>query len=178
MKQCDLINDSLSIRTYKRKWVNVFEPTSEMFDIEDIAHALSYQCRFGGHLKKYYSVANHSIYCSVRAREKNLSKRLQLTALMHDCSEAYLVDIPRPIKKLFTQYKEIENSLMTTLSQIYDFDWPLPQEIHDIDNEALQAEWNYLMIEKPNTIPILVYSQQDASNIFMNIFNHLKNEKK
>jgi hypothetical protein len=38
-KQYDLMNDDPVIRTVTGKWVNVFDPKPEMFDIEDIAHA-------------------------------------------------------------------------------------------------------------------------------------------
>jgi len=83
------------IRTFTGKYVNVFEPTLEMICIEDIAHALSMQCRFGGHLPYFYSVAQHSINCSFLVD----TPCLKLEVLMHDASEAYLLGIPSPIKK-------------------------------------------------------------------------------
>ena len=49
------------IRTYTGIYMNVFEPTLEMIHIEDIAHALSMQCRFGGHLYDFYSVVQKQI---------------------------------------------------------------------------------------------------------------------
>lgn len=174
-EQYDLINDSPVIRTFSRKWVNVFDPTPDMFCVEDIAHALSMQCRFSGHLKQFYSVANHSIYCYQQAVQLNLDKKEQLSALMHDSSEAYLVDIPRPIKREFAQYKVIEDKLMIVLSSIFNFSWPLSKEIHYIDNLALQMEWDYLMIENKNAPKVHVYSQQYAEELFLDIFKELSN---
>ena len=171
----DLMNDDPVIRTYKGNWVNVFDPNPEIFDIEDIAHALSHQCRFSGHLKQYYSVANHSIFCYKEALSTGLGKKEQLTALMHDCSEAYLVDIPRPIKRQFPQYKSIESGLMYILSKIFGFSWPIPKEIEYIDNLALQLEWDYLMIQNKNAPYVEVYSQEYAKELFLDIFKELKN---
>lgn len=171
MKEYELLNEDPAIRTISGKWVNVFEPTEDMFLIEDIAHALSHQCRFSGHLKYFYSVAQHSIECYRIACEQKLDKKELLTALMHDSSEAYLVDIPRPIKKQFPQYKIIENNVMTILSTKFNFTWPLSENIKKIDDIMLDTEWNNLMI---NDISYLdVYSQSYAKELFLKIFNEL-----
>src|SRR5687767_8990512 len=74
-----------SIRVFSGAIVNVFDPDPATITIEDIAHALSMDCRFGGHLKKFYSVAEHSIHCSMQAH----NAPDQLAMLMHDASEAY-----------------------------------------------------------------------------------------
>lgn len=175
MKLYDLINDEPIIRTYKGKWVNVFNPTPEMFDIEDIAHALSHQSRFGGHVNKFYNVANHSILCFQEALNKGLNKKIQLTALMHDASEAYLVDIPRPIKKQFSQYKNIEDGLMYILSDIFEFIWPISKEIEEIDNYVLRLEWDYLMIQNHNDeVNIPIYTIEESKQMFLDIFKDLR----
>lgn len=62
----------------------------------DIAHALSHLCRFGGHTRVFYSVAEHCVRCAAHAR----SRRLKLLALLHDAAEAYVGDIIRPIEAL------------------------------------------------------------------------------
>ena len=173
MEKYTLINDDPVIRTYTGKWVNVFDPTMDMFDIEDIAHALSHQCRFSGHVSQYYSVANHSIYCYEQSIKQDLPVKEQLTALMHDCSEAYLVDIPRPIKKEFSQYKIIEDKLMIFLSTKFKFNYPLSEWIKKIDNDALQVEWDYLMMKNKKAPKVNVYSQSYAKELFLDIFNEL-----
>lgn len=175
-KQYDLMNDDPVIRTVTGKWVNVFDPKPEMFDIEDIAHALSMQCRFSGHLPYHYSVAQHSIFCYKQAITRELDKKERLTALMHDCSEAYLVDIPRPIKKQFSQYKVIEDKLMYTLAQVFNFNYPLSENIHKIDNSMLQIEWDHLMVQHEKVKPIFrleVYSQPFAKQLFLDIYSTL-----
>jgi hypothetical protein len=126
------------IRTASGIYMNVFEPTPEMVCIEDIAHALTYQCRFGGHLPTFYSVAHHSLNCSYLIDEPEL----KLAALLHDASEAYLLDIPRPIKQRLRDYKEIEDGLMRVIANKFGFEWPLHPEVKKVDEIMLQLEWD------------------------------------
>lgn len=84
------------ITTYTGKKFHYLDPQPEEIDIEDIAHALSLTCRFSGHCKKFYSVAEHSVRVA-----DIVPLELRLQALLHDASEAYITDIPRPIKETF-----------------------------------------------------------------------------
>lgn len=111
------------IRTFTGKYMNVFEPTEDMICIEDVAHALSNQCRFGGHLPKFYSVAQHSLMCCEMATPER-----KLEALLHDASEAYLLDVPKPIKQRLSNYKEIEDNLMRLIAKKFGFQYPLSEE--------------------------------------------------
>ncbi len=159
MELYDLYNDEPVIRTFTGKWVNVFNPTPDMFCIEDIAHALSHQCRFGGHLPEFYSVAQHSVSCSYLVDHKN-----KKSALMHDSSEAFLVDIPRPIKKLLSNYKEIEHNLMVVLSDVFKFEYPLSPEVLAVDEEMLQLEWNSMIMRKQS---LEIWTPEKAKEIFI-----------
>ena len=78
--------------------------------LKDIVHALSLLCWGGGHIKYFYSVAQHSINCMKEAR--GWSKRVQLACLLHDASEAYISDIIRPVKIYLFNYLEIENRIV------------------------------------------------------------------
>ena len=160
------------IRTYSGKYVNVFDPKPEMFCIEDIAHALSHQCRFGGHLPGFYSVADHSLNCFFLITEKKHA----LAALMHDASEAYLLDIPRPIKQQLANYKEIEHNLMTVLAEVFGFEYPLHPDVKAVDERMLQYEWDCLMLGKrPWDFP--QRSQWTAKTLFIEMYKYEKNQK-
>jgi uncharacterized protein len=90
------------MQTFTGRKVDVQEPDPSMVDIEDIAHALSLVCRFGGHCRDFYSVAEHSLLVEREARSRRPSIRLvpqfQLACLLHDAAEAYIGDIVTPVK--------------------------------------------------------------------------------
>ena len=130
MKSTDSIykNDSFDadsdwIQTYSGIRFCPLNPNYEAISILDIAHALSRQCRFSGHVSSYYSVAQHSVLVS------NLcDKKYALWGLLHDASEAYLVDIPAPLKRSgkFDFYVEAESLMMKAICKRFN----LPEEEH------------------------------------------------
>src|SRR5690606_22017653 len=97
--------------------------------------------RFGGHTQLFYSVAKHCIECSYLVKPEN-----QLAALLHDASEAYLMDIPSPIKNRLTNYKAIEDNLMRTIALKFGFTYPLSDQVKNIDKEMLEQEWSNIVI--------------------------------
>lgn len=131
-----------SIRTFSGTFINVFNADSESIKIEDIAHALSRLPRFGGHLNRPYSVAQHCVLCAKMAKTKKDKK----AALLHDGSEAYLLDMPTPIKVRLNEYKEYENKLMAVIFEKYGLEWPLNNRIKKIDREMLLIEWDNLVV--------------------------------
>lgn len=88
------------------------DPRPEEIDITDIAHSLALQCRWAGHVKQHYSVAEHCVRVS-----RIVPKEDALWALLHDAAEAYLIDLPRPLKNLpeFSIYRMAENMIMTAV---------------------------------------------------------------
>lgn len=96
------------IQTYTGKAFWFPDITANEIDIHDIAHSLAMQCRFNGHSNRFYSVAQHSVLVSRIVPSENA-----LAGLLHDASEAYLTDIPSPLKKmsLFAEYRLAEKSL-------------------------------------------------------------------
>jgi hypothetical protein len=157
------------IRTYTGKYFNVFEPRKELIDIVDIAHALSNQTRFGGHLPVFYSVAQHSYLCSMYADAGH-----SFAALMHDASEAYLLDMPKPIKDRLPDYLALEARLMEIIADKYKFEWPLSKQVKDIDREVLELEWESIMLKRAGTVNIEPWGPYRARNEFLQVFKRLK----
>ena len=91
------------ISTYMGEDFTPLSPNINQIYIEDIAHALSLMCRANGHFIRFYSVAQHSINCANEAKARGLSARVQTACLLHDGSEAYLSDVPRPVKRLLPE---------------------------------------------------------------------------
>lgn len=75
-----------------------FAPKVEDVNITDIAHALSNQCRYAGHCEVFYSVAEHSVHVAEAVKLLGGSLDEQREGLMHDATEAYIVDLPNPVK--------------------------------------------------------------------------------
>ena len=113
------------------------DPRADEVHIEDIAHALGMLCRYGGHVERFYSVAEHSVHVS-----RIVPPHLALLGLLHDATEAYLVDIPRPIKRHLSNYKEIEQLNWEAIAIRYNL--PLFgtqfEAIHKADAAMLAAE--------------------------------------
>jgi len=87
--------DAIPLHTFTGRQIFPLAPRLEDIALEDIAHGLSLLCRFGGQLRSFYSVAEHSVRVSQLCDPADA-----LHGLLHDASEAYLVDIPRPLKHL------------------------------------------------------------------------------
>lgn len=151
------------IRTVSGQYVNVFNPDPETILIEDIAHSLSMQCRFGAHLPEFYSVAQHSYSCSL------ITLGCKLEALMHDASEAYLLDIPKPIKQRLLNYKEIEDGLMKVIADKFGFTYPLSDDTKQVDEIMLRHEWRNAMLNSE----VVCYDFKTAKNKFLNRFYEL-----
>lgn len=132
-------------------WIQTFsgiqfwplDPLPEEILIEDIAHALSHQCRFAGHCNEFYSVADHSVRVS-----EIVPWEFALWGLMHDAAEAYLVDLSRPIKKFSTMgaaYSEIEAGLMKSIAARFSLKGCEPALVKRADNILLVTEKRDLM---------------------------------
>lgn len=114
------------------------DPRKEDVHISDIAASLARQCRYAGHLRRgiwHYSVAQHSVLCSLHG-----DPAYALDRLLHDASEAYCVDVPRPLKGDLIGYREIEDLNMAVIAQRYGIGFPLGGDVHEIDNRILADE--------------------------------------
>lgn len=163
-----VFNGSL-IRTVSGLYVNIFDPKPEMFSIDDIAHGLANTCRWGGQCRDFYSVAQHSIRVAIR-----LPLEFRFAGLLHDASEAFMLDMPRPIKRQLARYKELESGVMSVIAAKFGFAYPMLPEIKVADNEELDHEHQDLML-KSNTIQrITCWSPQRAKEQFLELYHEVK----
>lgn len=165
------------MQTYTGKKFWPLDPLPEEIDIEDIAHALSMKCRYNGHVKFFYSVAEHScIICDL------LPQHLKLQGLLHDAPEAYLVDIPRPLKPFLTNYAELEALNWAVISDKYGVPFEFDPLLKELDNGILLTERDYLMdgiagewgitADKPDVI-ISGWSPETSKFAFLQRFGEL-----
>jgi hypothetical protein len=103
------------IDTRSGEKITPFEPDCEKVNLEDIAHGLSNVGRFAGQGKDFYSVARHSVHVSLEVEARGGTQEAQRYALLHDAAEAYLSDVPGPVKKSLPGYKHAERRLDETI---------------------------------------------------------------
>lgn len=111
---------------------------TELLDIEVIAQGLSNECRYSGQCK-FYSVAEHCILMSNVVRQE-----LALEALLHDATESVLLDLPKPLKEMLPQYKEMEKILEANIAMQYKLVFPYPTEIKIADQRMRATEQSQL----------------------------------
>jgi 5'-deoxynucleotidase YfbR-like HD superfamily hydrolase len=102
--------------TYAGKRFSILNPRAQDIDIVDIAHALSMICRFNGHTNQFYSVAQHSVHVAQICRPE-----YALHGLLHDASEAYIGDVIRPLKRLLSNYREIEERIELAIAAHFGY---------------------------------------------------------
>lgn len=130
------------IETFTGRRFDPLHPDPELIDLEDIAHSLSLLCRFIGHCKQFYSVAEHCIrvaeLCSIESK---------LAALLHDAAEAYIGDIARPIKYgiASADLKEAEERLLGTIYKKFGASPYDAKEVKEADDIMLATEARDLM---------------------------------
>lgn len=171
----DRTGDWIQTFTGRRFWP--LDPRSAEVHIEDIAHSLAMQCRYAGHCVRFYSVAEH---CVLLAR--HVSAENKLWALLHDASEAYLVDVPRPIKRFLTGYGAAENDVMWSVCQRFGLADAMPAEVHEADGRIIsderinlapcEAEWGYAPGPALG-VALQYWSPADAESQFLTAYNML-----
>ena len=168
--------NSAWIQTYSGRRFNPTNPNPDAIVIQDVAHALSMQCRFSGHVKKFYSVAQHSVGVSYLCDKKDA-----LWGLLHDASEAYLVDVPKPLKLSgkFDAYIEFEKNMMQAVCKKFNLSEEEPPSVKEADQlmlsieaeqlmKPLRKDWVYTKKAPPFSINPL--NPEDAERLFLKRF--------
>lgn len=136
--------------------------------IEDIAHALSLLCRGNGHIKYFYSEAQHSLNCAKEAQSRGYSKHVVLSCLFHDASETYMSDLITPIKKQMKEYQIIEDKLLETIFQAFHIQLKDEEKIiwKEMDHLLLEAELKEMMPLEENRSSVTLMSTPDLKEYY------------
>jgi 5'-deoxynucleotidase YfbR-like HD superfamily hydrolase len=134
------------IQTYTGRPFPVLAPHKSDVSLVDIAHALSNLCRFAGHTRSFYSVAQHSVLVSYHVPDAD-----RLQALLHDAPEAYVVDVPRPLKHsgIIDGYKQIEATVWEAIAAHFGVASEMSAAVKIADTRALFTEQRDLMGRAP-----------------------------
>lgn len=184
------------IQTYTGRKFWPLDPRPEDVCIEDIAHALSLKCRFGGHCKQFYSVAQHSVLVcnTLNANGGRRSPELLMQGLMHDAAEAYMPDIASPIKdsifvrigSTYADIRIIEYRISTAIwkvlgipnTYITDIEIIKKADLAMLHRERLELmhggfEWEGL-VEPPSNEQILTIAPWESERWFLDTYESLK----
>jgi hypothetical protein len=166
------------LQTVSGRWVNPFDPDPSQLDAGDIARALANQCRFGGHSRVFYSVAQHSVIVSRLVEERGGDVEDVFAALMHDATEAYLGDMPHPLKHrspLGAAFKVAEDHLERAIRERFRIKADV-REIKRADRALLAAErrafsaedWHWPELEgvEPLDLELIAWPPDQAAQAF------------
>jgi 5'-deoxynucleotidase YfbR-like HD superfamily hydrolase len=170
--------------------LDLIAPETNQIDIIDVAHSLSNLCRFLGHSRKFYSVAEHSVWVS-----KEIEKiyphdyNLRLYGLLHDASEAFVGDLPTPLKSLLGNYGSIYGRIEKCIQDVILFKYKVYLSsrvlsiVDDIDKRVLATEaiqlfsdtsfWDLL---DPLDFTLVCWKPEEAENQFLSSFGILNEQ--
>lgn len=136
-------------------------PTPDMVRLEDIAYSLSRLCRFTGHSYPFYSVAEHSMRVADLVQPK-----LELQALLHDATEAYVGDMSSPLKSLCPGYRHVEAKVKYAIAKAFGIYPALDAEVKAADVDQLEWEMEHVLGNRLG-LPFAAMSMDDARHAFL-----------
>lgn len=174
---CDVPRKGNWMLTYSGVAYYPIDPRPSEVNIRDIAHSLSMQCRYNGHCRDFYSVAEHSVYVS-----RLVPPEHSLVGLLHDAPEAYVTDVPRPLKPYLYNYTELEKINERVIADAFDLPYGIPQCVHEADLDICRTEMDLLMPGTPTPVSwprpaprvrIACLAPREAEMLFLSRFAEL-----
>jgi hypothetical protein len=138
------------VETYTGTRFYPFDPRPEEVALADIAAGLAHTCRFGGHCRTFYSVALHSVHVSRELAREGRPARVQLYGLLHDAGEAYVGDVPRPVKDRFEGFDVAEGRILDAVWAALSLRPPTESEwaaVMAADDRLLAYEADHLLAD-------------------------------
>lgn len=166
-----------TILTYSGRVFDFADPRPEMIEPEDIAQGLAMACRFAGQTRCFYSVAQHSVFASLYVPPAD-----SRAALLHDAPEAFMNDIPKPLKRLLPDYQRIEERVHSAIFERFGLDPELPPSVKVVDGRLKVTEgrmichenWaSFPHAETPYTFGVGALGWEDARDLFLHRFREL-----
>lgn len=149
--------------------------------VRDLCHAVGNICRFTGHSRAFFSVAQHSVFVA-----SLLPEEYQLWGLVHDLHEGIIGDVAAPLKILLPEYNRIERKIQR---QVYDYfelyDDNPPSWLEWADKAALVTEAalfvgdtsKWQVQEKPMDVIMSAWEPHIASNVLYAYINIVRSDE-
>ncbi|MCG3463088.1 HD family hydrolase [Xenorhabdus bovienii] len=138
------------LTTYTKKHIYLSNISESSICLEDIAQGLSNECRYAGQIQQFYSVAEHSVLVS-----KLVEPEFALEALLHDATEAYLKDLPSPLKAILPEYQKLERQLYVVIADKFGIPHETSAAVKQADLALLATERQQLEIAGDEYWPCL-----------------------
>lgn len=156
---------------------NYNDPDVSSIDIQLVADVLSRNCRFAGHVKHFYSIAQHAVNVSLivaLGHEKE--------ALLHDTSEFVTNDMVTPLKAMMPDFRVVEHRIESRLCAHFGVPHPMSPAVKLADLQMLRIERAHLRPNDRSTwkhlegVPVSSFEQlaimdelspREASDLFM-----------
>lgn len=172
-----------TIVTSSGMYFDFADPQPSQVNIKDIATGLSNTCRFAGQCE-FYSVAEHSVHCATTVLRESGSMLAALHALMHDAAEAYTGDMPKPLKNMLPEFREVEAKVEKAIRIKFGLGGVYDGVVKDIDLRMLKTEKTQLFQEDGTIwhgfgelevidVDIMRWAPSDAVDVFMAMFELL-----
>ena len=167
------------MHTFTGKRFYLIDPRPEEVSMTDIAHALSQLCRFTGHTRRFYSVAEHC--CRMYDQTDGWDTPLRDWALMHDAAEAYVGDMNRPLKRgcgpVGDRFREVEENILRAVAERFGLPWPMSDEIDRLDARMLVTEGEQVFDPVPEWLEEGIWSHVDRFRVTVQFWSPTEAEK-
>ena len=158
--------------------LHFMNPDVSEIHINDIANALSKNCRFNGQINRFYSVAEHSVLLADYVYQNTGNNHDAFTMLLHDASEAYICDMPRPIKAVLPDYIELEEKITNCINKRFGIS-ELTGHLKFLDENVVRVEAENLFDVVPDWVQYYValdielqcWDHETAQTKFLEAFN-------
>ena len=90
---------------------------AQVVDLDDIALGLAHTNRYNGRTPGPYSVAQHSLLVEALC----FTDEGRFHGLIHDAAEAYIGDMPTPLKNMMANYRDIERRVEQRIFREFNF---------------------------------------------------------
>jgi hypothetical protein len=164
--------------------INLADPQPGDIRVYDIACSLAKLCRFNGHCRKFYSVAEHSIHCSTLVEKLGGTIEQQRHAVLHDAVEAYLGDVTSPLKSLVPQYEELEAKFQSLIYQVFGLNPANDDVVVAADQAMLAYEQRQLfndcetyVVDEADVVYVRCWTPEHARKRFIDRIWRLSNNE-
>lgn len=178
--------DKYSPKKYDRRGVFLTHAGSEIdilhfrvkdVNVEEIAHSLALICRYGGHCRTFYSVAQHAVLVAKYLEEAGHPNEVVLQGLHHDDTEAYLGDVIRPLKMLLPNYQEIEEGFEVKIAKAFKLSHPYHPAVKEADMAIFRQEVEDVKWDEQDDPVIVPWTWGRAKREYLKAHERLMNKR-